>query len=461
MRYSSALDTQSCYTILKATDGEKHMRIVLLLSIILLTITIPLVSAQDDITFGEVMSGEITADQPTFEYTFDGVEGDIIYAYMYTPNGDLTPAMRLTALGGVVVAEATDNDSLGAFLGPITLEGSLTYTLIVTHPDWEAESTGAFELVLDRVNPIVLEPGVTSDGNLPRAGLPTFFSYTGAADDVIRYTTTGTNLGIAVIGPNGETLLRDGLYDNPGSLFNVLPQDGDYTILLQTANTGGTDFSITVRPLDVPQLAEGAPVTGTGEEAAGPVVFSFQSDGGKLLALNAAVAGADGQSLAIFGGERFCCEIIRDYGSGPNGNPRIDPFIVPATGTYYAVLWFDLYSEDNASLDYEVSLSASTLISLSLGAEINDIITPESGIKSYSYSAQAGETLRITLTQTGGDGWPLIRVFSPETQILDFQSHSINSISFELVFPVEGMYRFEIGNSNDEPTAVEFSLRVG
>jgi hypothetical protein len=148
------------------------------------------------------------------------------------------------------------------------------------------------------------------------------------------------------------------------------------------------------------------------------VVLSFQSDAGKLLALNAAVSGADGQSLGIFGGEDLCCDIIRDYGSGPNGNPRIDPFIVPESGTYYVVLWFDLYSEENATLDYEVSLSASTLISLSLGAEINDIITPESGVKSYAYNAQAGETLRITLTQTGGEGYPFIRVYSPETQIL-------------------------------------------
>jgi hypothetical protein len=134
---------------------------------------------------------------------------------------------------------------------------------------------------------------------------------------------------------------------------------------------------------------------------------------------------------------------------------------VPETGTYYVVLWFDLYSEENATLDYEVSLSASTLISLSLGAEINDIITPESGVKSYAYNAQAGETLRITLTQTGGEGYPFIRVYSPETQILDFESDSITSVSFELVFPVEGMYRFEIGNGSGEPNAVEYSLRVG
>jgi hypothetical protein len=429
--------------------------------VVLLSFALPIAHAQEatHLNYGQVASGEVTADQPLHTYTFDGAEGDKIYVYMHTPNQDLTPNVRLTAVGGVVVAEADSNNSLGALLGPFTLEGTTTYTIEASHPDWAADTTGAFTLVVDRVNPAKLEPGAPVSGSLANANSLAFFEYTGAANDVVRYRTIGADLGIGVFLPDGTPAFYDGIYDDPSSLFNILPQDGDYLLYVHTASDAGVDYTLTVSQLEVQPLAEGAPVTGTNDEL-NPVIVSFESDAGKLLALNATVDGADSRTLAIFPASDPCCDLIRDYGSGPNGNPRIDPFIVPASGAYYVVLWYDLYSEENAALDYEVTLGASTLISLSSGAEINDTITPESGVKTYSYDASLGETMNLTLTRTGGQGWPSIRVTGPEGQVLYFESSSISSVTFEIVFPAAGLYRFEIGNTYYEPTAVEYSLRV-
>ena len=68
--------------------------------------------------------------------------------------------------------------------------------------------------------------------------------------------------------------------------------------------------------------------------------------------------------------------------------------------------------------------------------------------------------MNLTLTKTGGRGWPSVRVTGPEGQVLYFESSSIASVSFELVFPAAGLYRFEIGNVSYEPTAVEYTLNV-
>jgi len=427
------------------------------------------VTAQEaaPITYGETVSGEVTGDEPIFQYTFDGVEGDTIYAFMYTPNDDLTPTIRLTALGGVVVSEASDNSPLGAFLGPLTLQGDATYTLVATHADWDAESTGEFELTLDRFAPTSLEPGVAVSGNLPRAGAIAFYTFSGRANDIVRFNVTGSNLGIAVTAPSGEVFVSNGIYDNPSTLFNILPETGDYNIYIQTANPGG-DFALSVEPVEVQTLTEGLSVTGTSSETE-PVIFSFHGDQGKLMAINASVPDADSRSMAIFPASDPCCDIVRDYGSGPNGSARIDPFIVPATDTYYVVLWYDLYSEDNAVLDYLVLLTPSTLISLAPGVEVNDAITPDTGIKTYTYTATAGEQVSITLAQTGGDGGVSLHVTSPDgSDVLGFEDASarsyekgsVRSLTFELIFPVDGLYRFEIGNTDYDPTTVEYSLRV-
>jgi hypothetical protein len=435
------------------------MRCPLFIIGLMLVLALPIAYAQESITYGQVVSGEITAEQPVLEYTFDGADGDTIYVFMRPSSEELTPMIRLTALGGVLVAEADANNALGALVGPFTLEGTTTYTIEATRPDWAADSAGEFSLVVDRVNQLALEPGLPYSDKLADANRIAFFSYSGNADDVIRYGVEGPNMGVGVMLPDGTPAFFDGVYDNPASLFNILPQDGDYTLFVQTANEDGADYTLTVSPLEVFPLVEGTPVTGSSDEL-NPVVFSFQSDTGKLLAINATVPDADSRTLAIFPASDPCCDLIRDYGSGPNGNPRIDPFIVPESGTYYVVLWYDLYSEENATLDYEVTLGASTLLSLSRGAEINDTVTPDSGVKTYSYDADLAETMRLTLTQTGGDGWPTLRITGPEGQILYFESGSIRSVSFEVIFEVAGLYRFEIGNINYEPTSVEYMLRV-
>jgi hypothetical protein len=437
------------------------MRQLPLIIIILLSVALPVAQAQEatHLNYGQVASGEVTAEQPALEYTFDGTEGDSIYIYLHSLNESLVPYIRLTAVGGVVIGEADANNDLGALLGPYTLEGTTTYTIEATHAEWAADTTGPFTLVVDRVNPTKLEPGVAYSGSLPNANSLAFFSYTGAADDAVRYQAAGSNMGIGGFLPDGTRAFYDGIYDNPSNQFSILPQDGDYTLYVQTANDSGVDYSLTVSQLEVLPLAEGTPVTGTNDET-NPVILTFESDAGKLLALNATVDGADSRTLAIFPASDPCCDLMRDYGSGPNGNPRIDPFIVPESGTYYVVLWYDLYSEENATLDYEVTLGASTLISLSSGAEISDTITPESGVKTYSYDASLGETMNLTLTKTGGQGWPSVRVTGPEGQVLYFESSSIASVSFEVVFPAAGLYRFEIGNVYYEPTAVEYTLSV-
>lgn len=430
-----------------------------LIILVLLFLAAPIAQAQETLVYGQVVSGEFTADQTSFSYTFEGAEGDQIYIFMHIPSADFPALVRLTALGGVVIAEAEANNPTGALLGPLVLEGNLSYTVEATYPEWATGSTGAFSLVVDRANPTPLEPGVETSGNLPGAGTIAFFTFKGNTGDVMRYRATGSNLGVGVVLPDGAPASYDGVYDDPASLFNVLPQDGDYTLFIQTTNTGGTDYTITVKPLDVYPLVEGQPVSGSNAEI-DPVILSFESEQGKLLAINATVPDADARTIAIFPASDPCCDVLRDYGSGPNGNPRIDPFIVPESGTYYVVLWYDLYSQPNAVLDYEVTLGASTLISLSSGVEITDTVTPESGIKTYSYNASLGETLRLSLTQTGGQGWPSIRVTGPEGQIAYFEGTSVRNLSIELVFPVAGLYRFEIGNIHYEPTAVEYTLRV-
>jgi hypothetical protein len=86
------------------------------------------------------------------------------------------------------------------------------------------------------------------------------------------------------------------------------------------------------------------------------------------------------------------------------GFPRIEPFIAPEDATYYVVLEFDDYSDDDAVRDFSVTLAPSSLLSLSPGQPVEAKVTPETGNVVYAYHGKAGEVVRVTLTGKGETG---------------------------------------------------------
>jgi hypothetical protein len=414
-------------------------------------------AAQDQrtLTYGEPATGTITGDAAGFSYTFQGTKGDSIYISMYAPNYDLTPQVQLLGTNGALIQRVDRNAPVGLILGPITLPNDGTYTVIATRAD---DSTGDFNLLVDHAVVNELQQGSPMTGSLPAQGAFVFFTFKGEANKLIHYQTSGSNLVFGVLTPSGDPFISDGPGDNLSNFFRVLPESGTYGGGIQTLNPGGTDYSLEISPVEVQPLKSGEPAQGT-IHANKPLIFTFDSAAGKMWQLDTTITDkAYSSHLYILNADGS--SIAGDNNSGPNGFPRIEPFIAPESATYYVAIYFDPDSSNpDETHDYTLSLAPSTLLSLAPGKAINGQITPDTGNVIYAYSGQENEAIRVTVTRTGDTGRMEFGLRSLDSQLMYLTNYSgVRSASFEIVLPSKGLYLFEILNTDRDNPAMSFTI---
>jgi len=434
---------------------------LLLIALFSLSISGTLAQEDDGLSPGTTRHGTISDDQPTVEFEFQGQQGLTIYATMFATDFDFTPELRLLGPNGVTL-EQTDEDMLGtALIGPLTLPADGTYTLVATRPEWEAAG-GDFSVTGGSVQMQELQTGVPLEGVLDAPGATTFFTYRGEAEALIGYTTEGEELGVVMLTPGGDAFIYDGHYTSPANPLNFVPESGVYFGMIQTIAEGGTPFRLTVAPVEPEPITAGTPLGGSISDGMAHV-FTFDSAAGKLWQLNASFGDAvDGEGwLEIHKPdepEYYGDALAWDCCSGPGGNPRIEPFIAPADGTYYVAVNFDDYSDDGEPVAFEVALAPSTLVSLAPGTAVSGIVTPDSGTARYAYRGKSGDVIRVTVRKVSGEGAPGLALFSAEDEVILFSGRSARSATFEIELPLDGMYLFEVSNISYDLNDLEFSL---
>jgi hypothetical protein len=431
--------------------------------LVVLCLSIPTALAQDSapatLTYGQVSIGQINDDSPTAAFTFEGRQADTIYISVFDSSFSVT--LRLTGPTGVPMENSEDNMLVDTLIGPITLPADGTYTVTVERPEWESEG-GNFQLLADIAEVVQLEPGATLDGELGQ-GEVRFFTTNLTAGNIISYTLNATNVGIRLMSPGGDTFLYEGYYDDLSGLFNYAPESGSYFGMIQTIEPGGTAFTLHLGVVKSEPLTPGTSVSGSigdGEQ----LVFTFDSAAEKLWHASVTTDPVDdGQAnLEIhkpdmeyyYGGSLAwdCC-------SGPNDSPRIDPFSAPEDGTYYVVFTYTNWDE-GGTVDYTLTLTPSTLVSLAPGTSITQTVSPESGNVTLAYNGTEGEAVRVTLRVLSGEGRPGIEVMSPDDDVLSFSGYETRAASFEFEITVTGLYLFEIRNMNYDDSEMEFSLTL-
>lgn len=431
-----------------------------LLVILIILAIVPATVAQDMVTLeaGVPAIGDLTGIAPVATFNLSGEAGDFITLTMFGIDNDIDPVIRLFDSADSLVMESVPSN-LGALLGPVELPQDDDYTVVVS--DANNSETGEFQLLLEDQAMEDLPLGEWVDGDLPLTGSVDVYTVDVEAESQVAYFTDGQALSIHITGPNGEYILGDGVYDGPGNLLLTLTESGTYTFVIGTAAEAGTDYSLVFRVLEIQPLVSGTPLSGTMTES-NPAVFSFTSAAGKIWQLDAMLPAEGERNIEVLQtqpGWEFPAFMASDSGSGPDGNPRIDPFIAPEDGVYYVYLFFDNYDLEEDEVEYTMTLNSSSLVSLAPGSPITGTVSSETGSVVYAYNGTAGQTVRITLTQTGGEGAPWLAMLSADDEVFFFGGRSARAITVDVVLPVDGLYRVEVEDiSYESETNVEFSL---
>ena len=411
------------------------------------------------IELGESVRGTLSDDNSRLTYTFGGTDGDTIYVAAFPLTPQFEVEARLFNDTGALVASFNDTPN-NELLGPVILPVTGNYTVEVIRPDYIA-GDGDFALLVDRLtlNPMAMDTPVS--GRLEHIGSLDMYTIEAEEGELFAFYLTGRAMGITFVAPSGFNYVIESFYDDPAGLLQAFPESGVHRILVQTVAEGGSDYALEVQSLETMPLALGETITGEIQESEARL-FSFEASAGKMLQLNAELPPGGVEMQVHLLEDRAIWETLqaRDEGSGPNGNPRIEPFVVPEDGTYYVILAYDDFSSEDVLVDYTITLSSSSLVSLAPGIEATGSVSPETGTTSFAYRGSAGERIQVTLTRLSEEGAAGLNIFSPDDEVLAFFGRGVISSRFEIEFPLDGMYQFVVSNFDYDLSTMDFSLLI-
>lgn len=379
------------------------------------------------LSYGEPVTGEITAETPEVTYTFAGSADDVVTMTMRELSGGLDTYLILRDPAGNQLT--VDDDGLGNLnsrIGPYALPQDGTYTVVATAccPP-EPRSTGTFELVVELTDlaptdsaPISIDYGEVVTGTLIEPSNEQLYTFSGAAGDLI-------TIEMSAIDPNLDTylILRDpggtqiATDDDGGSGFNsvlgpfTLPQGGTYTIVATSCcppdpRSSGT-FELVVGLTTVAQTAAGTlgydeviidEIPSPGAE----VRYDFSGAAGDTILIEMTALEPSLDSYLILLGPDGT-ELSRDDDSAGDLNSLLGPFTLPEDGTYTVVATSCCPPEGRSAGQFELVINMEDLPILDVGQTVTLTLTPDDRSAYYLLPSVGDEILAVNGTVDGTD----------------------------------------------------------
>lgn len=422
-----------------------------------LAMTIGLVQAQSALTavYGTAVELTIQNDLPQL-ITFEGKAGETVYVSQYSETVDI-PLVLYAPDGTLLSGSFTFQQNV---IPPVVLPADGTYTLTVQRPDYD-DNTGTTQILIDSITLETLSetPGT---GTFSQPGEMRWFTAQATAGALYRMEARCESCSFFEILPTQDIVGFTYTTQDPIWLLDQWREDGQ--VLFGSYTTTASDYSYALIPVTPIPLTQGTPAEGT-VPSNGFETFTFNSAASKAWRIDAMLSNQGDRVLRLFQfAERAISDplVITDTGSGPDGNPQITPFIAPADAPYYIVIEWRGYRAEETESPYSVTLRPESLRQLTPdGVAFEGALTGIAGTERYLYRGTAGEQLTITLTKTGGEGQPDLRIIGPTDEALVFSGRAVTRLEADLILPVDGIYQFAITNiAYDNTTTLNYSITM-
>lgn len=216
------------------------------------------------IAYGDTVTGEISDDQPAWQYTFEGTEGDVITIDLRQQSGNLDTYLILQDSEGNQLIANDDGENVAVStdsrIENYTLPATDTYTIVATRFQGEVgSSSGEFALTLERLlgagettSGGFLAYGASARGMITDEQFAAEYTFLGNANDVVTITmqrrSGNLDAYLLLMNGRGEILaLNDDALDSEAptdARINrfLLPATGTYTIV---ATRSGQERGVT------------------------------------------------------------------------------------------------------------------------------------------------------------------------------------------------------------------------
>ncbi|MCB9453970.1 MAG: PPC domain-containing protein [Anaerolineaceae bacterium] len=438
-----------------------------LIFILLLSLA-AVVQAQDtppqSIEIGQAVTGTLADSSAMDSYQFSAQAGDF---FIVTMNSDNLDSMVIVVDGpDVAPYYSSDDDSGGndnARLGFIVPE---TGTYIVVAATFTVEG-GSYELVINRDTPLTLEFDQPLDVSFDAEHPVFYFTFTGKAGNVINLDGSsmdgpdGLDTHLELTNPGGLLIAID--HDSGGG-FNpfigneVLSYDGEYLAALYLDDLS-SEYEI--KGIVTVTLSYGAATSLDN----GPVAFTlgdsqyvttFQGIAGEAVTLN--LTTQSGTPMRPFITILQGVDTIAKVNTDDVQNLALT-LVAPNDGLVTIVM------RQDDSGTFELALNRDTA-PLESGQPVNNAESLDNGLgvfdKGYhatSFTGVAGQTVNLTLAlQSGTNMDPRITFYMPGLgSTVDVFANGVQSLSFDLVIPNDGLVMVEVDQRFDATLAVSLT----
>ncbi len=207
--------------------------------------------------FGPGQNNLIGLAAQSITYIFSGSQNEVIDFTMTTTSGALSPKIRLYKPDGTLLDQAWNGYCQGATLEMNTVKLPVTGTYILLVGDCSDTQIGNYAIYAQSVNmpfgPAPVRWGQVQSSDIGSAALSNTYVFKGVSNNSINLTMVATGAvspKIRIYNPDGTLLSQawNGYCQGSTVALNsvMLPQDGDYTILVgdcSDTNTGKYDLS--------------------------------------------------------------------------------------------------------------------------------------------------------------------------------------------------------------------------
>lgn len=410
------------------------------------------------LVFGEPVSGQLTASQPTATFTFDGEAGQIV-SITLTSNAFDTYLTLQDAAGNTLMTDDDSAGNLNSRISGFTLPANGSYQAVVS--SFSSGSTGDYVIILEQ-GTIANVPPPTS---VPTDTLPEVIGQVSADQTLTGELTTsrprvayqllvepGSAVSIAlnsdafdsyltIMDAAGNVLASND--DGGGSLNSLIgafsPSAG-VTYYVVVSSLGGTDPGAYTLELKSVVVSTGGPIN-TGETLNGvsggsSTLYTFTASAGDSITITlrspdfdtfVRLMDADGRELAS------------DDDSGGDLDSQIAFFTVPSDGTY--TISVEAFGDNVAAGTYTLSLSTAVTRLIEYTQVIDANLTPDA-TDGYRFRGQAGDVITISMTSADFDSYLTLFDDATNTTLTtnDDGGGNRNALIGPFVLPATGDY---------------------
>jgi hypothetical protein len=469
------------------------------------------VFAQDGgmITYGQIVTGQITNEVPVVSYQFSGHSGDAITVSMRAIQEGLDSYVSLLDPNGQEIMFDDDSGgNLSALLGPVVLPSDGVYTVNASRccggGGMGGGSAGSFELVINQVQVTTLPLNETLTIELNDATpFQHYFLESATPGQIFTVSSAlvsasdSTGASISLRGPNGS-YINQGLLSFSQPSITIEPiitsERAIVTMrreLIDGAGALGTiSFSINLQSSVAEPLAFDTTINAELNDANPSDFYTFSAAQGDLMRLaGSMMEGTQPFEIQILSPEGFIINSGSPAWSPTPNSFEIDPLVLDFTGDY--ILFVRRIDPNGMSVtgtqsSYTITLSDSSAPTLVNGVEVQGHITPQDVEQVYRYEGAAGTTVRVTLRSLNDDFRPGMDIFGPSEMSARPQSGGggmggggmvgggtnfifggnagvAGILTYEFALPVSGVYRLHIRTGNfgvDGPLPGDYSLLI-